>query len=266
MRHATQRNVLYAFACDGEIKYIGKSKMSLAARMSGYRNPATSQTTNVRNNKRITEALASGGAVDIYALPDNGLFHYGQFHLNLAAGLEDDLIAIINPPWNGGKKEITAEGPEDIVPVEVAFSGTLPIDPHSVPETVSPDGLSAANQQGPVEIPIQSADLVRSGAHTEFTLVLHPTYHRTGFFNVGVAAEMLFGRDGEVIEIFTEAATKPILGSINRTANRNATPRIMGGTGLRDWFQSAARSMHNITVQVLSPTAIRLRAAQTSNG
>jgi len=38
-------------------------------------------------------------------LADHGLLHYGGFHVNLAAGLEDSLIRDLNPPWNGGKKE-----------------------------------------------------------------------------------------------------------------------------------------------------------------
>jgi hypothetical protein len=51
-RLATQRNILYAFVCDGEVKYIGKTVSPLATRMSGYRHPSPSQTTNVRNNAR----------------------------------------------------------------------------------------------------------------------------------------------------------------------------------------------------------------------
>lgn len=239
-RHATQKNVLYAFVCDGEIKYIGKSKSSLATRMSQYRNPAPSQTTNVRNNHRITELLAAGGSVDIYALPDSGLLHYGRFHLNLAAGLEDDLIRVIDPPWNGGRKEITTEIPEPEVPLEEAFE------------------FSAS----PTRDRSRVRDSTRRGADassSSFTFVLHPTYYRTGFFNVGVAAEGLLGGDGEVIEIFCGTTSDPVMGTINRTANRNSTPRIMGGTGLRDWFQTAGNPMDEIHVDVLSPTAIRVR-------
>lgn len=237
-RHATQKNVLYAFACDGEIKYIGKSKSSLATRMSQYRNPASSQSTNVRNNQRITEILSAGGSVDIYALPDSGLLHYGRFHLNLAAGLEDDLIRVIDPPWNGGGKEVQTESAETEVPLDEAFD--FPVTPSVGQE---PQGSTTSK-----------ATLADS-----FTFVLHPTYSRTGFFNVGVAAQALLGADGEVIEIFCGEASAPLLGTINRTANRNGTPRIMGGTGLRDWFEVAASPLDVVTVDVLSPTAIRLR-------
>jgi hypothetical protein len=33
--------------------------------------------------------------------------HYVQFHLNLAAGLEDSLTPNIQSPWNGGEKFTT---------------------------------------------------------------------------------------------------------------------------------------------------------------
>ena len=47
-------------------------------------------------------------------------------------------------------------------------------------------------------------------------------------------------------------------GAINRTANNNTTPRIMGGKGLRDWFQREMSEMQEATVTVLSQTAIRI--------
>ena len=42
--------------------------------------------------------------IEIHALPDNGLLYYGGFHVNLAAGLEDNLIKILKPEWNRGGK------------------------------------------------------------------------------------------------------------------------------------------------------------------
>ena len=222
-RLATQRNILYAFIADGEVKYIGKTVSTLAGRMRGYRNPAETQMTNIRNNSRIREVLEEGGAVDIYALPDNGLLHYGAFHINLAAGLEDDLIRVISPEWNGGRVE----------PVP------LPVDEE--PEAAAP------------------LEELLAGTKQSFTLVLQPTYYRTGFFNVGVADAALLGSDGDTIEIYTDSNPKPITGKINRTANTNRTPRIMGGTALRDWFQAKAAVKDSLRVDVFSSTVIRLR-------
>ena len=56
----TQRNILYAFVCDGEVKYVGKTVQPLRSRMQGYQNPGSSQSTNIRNNGLIKAALSRG--------------------------------------------------------------------------------------------------------------------------------------------------------------------------------------------------------------
>lgn len=221
-RHATQKNILYAFVCDGVVMYVGKTIRTLATRMAGYKTPGKTQTTNINNNQRLLEVLTSGAAVEIMALPDNGLLHYGQFHLNLAAALEDDIIRKLDPPWNGGK-------PEKITESESLATEAPPVAPAT--------------------------------PNDAFSFTLQRTYFRTGFFNVGVAAQRYLGADGEKIELFLGNAENPVLGTINRTANSNGTPRVMGGPALRDWFQTRSREMERISVQVLSPTSIRLIAA-----
>ena len=223
-RHSTQKNILYAFVCDGIVMYVGKTIRKLATRMSGYKTPGKTQTTNINNNQRIIEVLTGGSAIEILALPDNGLLHYGGFHLNLAAALEDDIIRKLDPMWNGGKTEKT----QDIV---LGDDEQIPEAPVAFTET--------------------------------FRFILQPTYFRSGFFNVGVSDQKYLGADGEMIEIFLGKARQPVLGTINRRANTNGTPRIMGGTALRDWFKAQAREMEAIAIQVLSPTSIRLA---TSSG
>jgi len=106
---ASARNVLYAFAVDGELMYVGKTVQSLRSRMTGYRNPGTTQSTNIKNNRNVRQSLVQGKTVEILVLPDNGLLHYGNFHVNLAAGLEDSIVRELNPPWNGGRKETTMQ-------------------------------------------------------------------------------------------------------------------------------------------------------------
>ena len=220
-RHSTQKNILYAFVCDGQVKYVGKTIRSLAVRMSGYKNPALTQSTNINNHRRIKDQLTKGAAVEIFALPDTGLHHYGQFHLNLAAALEDDIIRILRPEWNGGKVEPLLGQP----------SGEL-----------------------------EDRDVVHAAKHA-FAFTLQMTYYQTGFFNVGVADEKWFGADGEQIELFLGNKKDPMLGTINRRANANGTPRIMGGVGLRDWFASAAEMMCLLIVEVRSPTSIHIKRA-----
>jgi hypothetical protein len=225
-RHAAQRNVLYAFVCDGQVTYIGKTTQSLRQRMYGYRRPGAGQVTNLRNHASLRNQLSQGVAVEILTLPDNGLLRYGQFHLNLAAGLEDDLIRVIDPTWNGG----------------LVDDGVHPPAP--------PPVLDVEPSEEPPEPTVGS-----------FTFVLGQTYFNQGFFNVGVVSQELLGADSEPIDIYLALGPLPVSGMINRRANRNGTPRIMGGMGLRRWFQEAAVVGSEITVEVLSPTSIRLSAA-----
>jgi hypothetical protein len=74
---------------------------------------------------------------------------------------------------------------------------------------------------------------------------------------------MQFGADGQEIEIFCGCADQPIIGIINRTANTNNTPRIMGGVGLRDWLHHNVKEMDQVKIDVLSPTAIRIVASSS---
>jgi hypothetical protein len=93
-------NILYAFISNEEVLYVGKTTQSLTHRMSGYQNPGPSQKTNINNNRLISELLSTGKEVSIYAMPDNGLLHYGIFRLSLAAGLEDSIVVTLKPRWN----------------------------------------------------------------------------------------------------------------------------------------------------------------------
>jgi len=111
---ADSKNVLYAFVVDGQLMYIGKTVQTLWKRMAGYRSPGLTQPTNIKNNGNIRDSLAQGRRVEIYALLDNGLLRYGDFHVNLAAGLEDSLIRDLKPPWNGGQKELTNQATQPV--------------------------------------------------------------------------------------------------------------------------------------------------------
>lgn len=99
-RHATAQSVLYAFIVSGDVVYIGKTTQQLQRRMYGYQQPGPTQSTNIKCNAYLREALHSNKAVAIHALPGNGLLYYGGFHVNLAAGLEDSIISGIKPSWN----------------------------------------------------------------------------------------------------------------------------------------------------------------------
>jgi hypothetical protein len=99
-QNSDSENVLYCFVSEDEVLYVGKTTQKLTKRMYGYKNPGATQSTNIKGHKKIKELLSKGLPVEILALPDNGLLHFGVFHLNLAAGLEDSIISVINPLWN----------------------------------------------------------------------------------------------------------------------------------------------------------------------
>ncbi|UFS71186.1 hypothetical protein LPW11_03095 [Geomonas sp. RF6] len=219
-RDCRNTNVLYAFVSDGEVKYIGKSIRTLRQRMQGYQRPGATQSTNIKNNLRIRDLLAGGAAVQVLALVDNGHLRYGQFHLNLAAGLEDDLIRVLDPEWNGGKKEV------------------LP-----------------AQEQARVEEPVTEDEPL---AQAEFRFVLQQTYYNQGFFNVGVDHQHYFGGDGERIEVQVGTCSTPFAGTINRRANSNGTPRIMVGSALKTWFQECFNVLDIVAVETFSSNSIRL--------
>lgn len=93
-------NILYCFVMDGKPVYVGKTIQSLRRRLYGYQNPGPTQSTNQRGNQKIRESLNESRSIEIYALPDHGLLNFGGFHLNLAAGLEDSIVAALRPAWN----------------------------------------------------------------------------------------------------------------------------------------------------------------------
>ncbi len=97
---AESRNILYSFVVDGEPVYVGKTTQPLKKRMYGYKNPGSTQATNIRINSNLITAIKKGSIIDIFALPDHGLLHFGIFHLNLAAGLEDNIVKQLAPKWN----------------------------------------------------------------------------------------------------------------------------------------------------------------------
>ena len=108
--HHSVKNVLYSFISNGDIKYIGKTRRQLYQRMNGYQNPGSSQTTNIRINKLLNDLIKQEQPIDIFILIDNGLLKFGDFKINLAAGLEDTLIYELNPNWNlVGKNSVSIE-------------------------------------------------------------------------------------------------------------------------------------------------------------
>jgi len=106
-KHGTSTGFLYAFVSDPAVLYIGKSTQTIRKRMYQYQRPGSSQRTNIRVSSQIASLLQTRRSVDIYIFIDTeGLEHKG-IKVNLAAGLEDNLISEIQPGWNIMSKKHT---------------------------------------------------------------------------------------------------------------------------------------------------------------
>jgi hypothetical protein len=94
--------VLYAFAADEVVLYVGKSARSLGARMQGYQMPGPGQSTNIRVHQFLRDALRQGGLPTVWAWRDPKTHMLGGLLVDLAAGLESAVIELVRPRWNGG--------------------------------------------------------------------------------------------------------------------------------------------------------------------
>lgn len=232
---SAQRNILYAFVCEGEVQYIGRATQPLSTTLLSYQRPNPTQTAKLRNGNHIREQLAQGRKVDILALPDNGLLHYGGFRINLAAGLEDSMVAKLQPPWN--MQRTTRFRPDETV--------------KPAPEG---DALEESRQAPPAEV----EETPRHLTPVMMMLTLQETYWNRGFFNVPAQFAPHFGGDLQKISIIVPHRPTPIVGYISRNANSSGTPRIMGGRELQKWFRRESHPMGKINVEILSPTSILL--------
>jgi hypothetical protein len=122
---ASARNVLYAFAVDGSLVYIGKTTVPLRDRLQRYKTPAKSAekggSTNIKNNRNILQSLSKGRAVEIFVLHCESRQEHGSFVVNLAAGLEDSLVADLSSPWNGRQHS----NPTAVQPISSTFAVTV---------------------------------------------------------------------------------------------------------------------------------------------
>jgi hypothetical protein len=102
-------NCLYAFCCEDDVLYIGKTTKTLAKRFVGYCDPGNGRATNWKCHQKIRSLLQEGKNVRIFVLPSHSHLSWGGFEINLAAGLEDALVKAFKPPWNGSNKHLLTE-------------------------------------------------------------------------------------------------------------------------------------------------------------
>jgi len=246
-----QRNVLYAFVQDASVLYVGKTTGPLESRMGGYLRPHASQRTNVRNNQSLLHLLRQDLAIDIYAWADTGMHRIGDFHLNYAAGLEDSIIRIVTPPWNGAR---TAP-PTAAAPDEPPLPPVPAIAEPSAPQSPAPaEGESASASE---VLALEQAGVIQ--ASPVFEVALGKTYYNNGFFNVPVKFSGLFPEHGTEISIYCGDSRTLIRATVDRKANQaNHTPRIYGRGSLANWFGLYKRLDDAATIRVVSTNEIEL--------
>lgn len=258
----THRRALYAFATESKLLYVGKTAGTLPVRLQAYVSPHQSQRTNVRNRAALLDLLREGTKVRILGWIDPGLHRIGPFDLNMAAGLEDSIIALLAPPWNGARMVETRE--------TISHTHTLPQVPteaprpnlaiSSVPDRVA-QVLVSAVAGAPVGPTTSVSNAVRSSAYssvdgTTFTVRLGKTYYERGFFNVPVVFSELFGTHGATVDLYCGTERAVVRATLDRKANQqNGTPRIYGKSELGYWFQRRFKLDDVLKVTVLSPTA-----------
>lgn len=92
-----------------------------------------------------------------------------------------------------------------------------------------------------------------------YRLKLHKTYYDKGFFNLGVEVEKYIRKDEGPVSIYLGSGNRKIEGRVNRTANTNGTPRIMGGVPLRDWLQQRYQLLEVVEVLIQGPSELRIQ-------
>ena len=222
-------NALYAFVTGDRVHYIGKTTRSVRRRFTGYCKPGRSQTTNIRCNANIKEAIKASADVRILVFAPISHLRYLDFEINLAAGLEDSLIRALNPPWNGREKAV-------------------PISEEAERER--------ADETAP-----EDSTRVASPPVAGFKIKLGSAYYEQGLINPGAEASAHLGNDGEPIQILFDDEAPPVLSRINRTANSRKTVRVVGQNRLiAEWFQQHFQMGDIVDAQVLDTNRIMLKA------
>jgi hypothetical protein len=228
-------NVLYAFVANEDVKYIGKTTKSARTRFIGYRTPSERQITNWKCNRAINEILAQNGEVRIYIFAPDSQLRYGEFSINLAAGLEDALVARFSPLWNGKATE------------GAAITETAELEETTLPEDAVEEPRPPAEQ-----IPLDPP---------RFQITLSATYYNYGMINPGVDASQYLGGHGEPITVSFSDGAAEINSFINRTANRTGAVRIIGAnTQISAWFRQHFHEGDVVEVEILGPNHILMLA------
>jgi hypothetical protein len=245
-------NALYAFVCNKEVFYIGKTTQSIQKRFVGYKNPGNGQQTNKKCHDNILAILSkvragndndnTNAEVYIFLFHGPSQFQWAGYEINLPAGLEDILIRTFNPAWNGGQLgQKVSESAEN----ENAAQNSAMASPQ--------DSVS-----GSIANSITSNSNASSGSLPSFTVKLGTASYDYGFINPGIKVDKHIGGHGIAALIYLGNMNDCVQTKINRTANLNGTARILGRADVSRWFQRNFKMNGLVNAVVLSPTEILL--------
>jgi hypothetical protein len=241
------RNALYAFVQGDTVNYIGKTARSIKRRFVGYCQPGKTQRTNWRCHTNIRALLKEDIGVRILVFTPISDLRYGDFHIDLAAALEESLILSFSPLWNGreGKRPVTEEAERELTE-EV---GVAPAGEAEAAEDPLPSSKSAAGSSGGQSPHRQAA----------FQIKLGSAYYDQGLINPGVDASRHLGEHGDPMIIYLGSQSEQADSLINRTANVNASVRVVGNNRLiAEWFQRNFRLGDVVEARVLDPQHVLL--------
>ncbi|MBL4682549.1 MAG: hypothetical protein JKY88_17765 [Pseudomonadales bacterium] len=89
-------------------------------------------------------------------------------------------------------------------------------------------------------------------SNPKYKLTLHKTYYDKGFFNLGVDVDRHVRKASGPATLMLGSSKSTYSVKVNREANLNGTPRIMGGNSVRDWIQRNFTLKDAVTVGIIS--------------
>lgn len=99
-----------------------------------------------------------------------------------------------------------------------------------------------------------------------YKLTIHKTYYDQGFFNLGVDVNHFVRPDPGVARLKLGDSGATIEVKVNRSANRNGTPRILGGAVLRNWIQRNFEVGEVVDIEIDSPVNFSLKRPNSLPG
>lgn len=214
---------VYAITVGADLVYLGKCQNLSARFNSGYGSiqPRNRFWGGQSTNCRLNTLILSTAK--------HGREIRLWFHRSADRdALERRLLQSLRPAWNLQLGRVYCAQPTGTCPPEIK-----------------------THTRGSLPLPSESTMPV-------FKLTLHKTYIAKGFFNITLEYDQYVSPSEGPIELLLGTSAHTIQGRIDRSSNLNGTPRIHGGTALRDWFRRQHQLNDVIDVDLISPDRMKI--------